>query len=269
MSQHVVFVDCDGTLTNSSNTISSNVKQAIKTLKDNGHAIYLCTGRSDKEISDDILACNFDGIIGASGGFLKKNGDFIFKHKFDPLVLKGVLELLDKNDIYYQLECFDGVYCSDFVVDYLRQEFAPYFNEEILEKWVSMYQPLQKCDFDNVGKIAYMHSQLSNQQLQELLPSQLRVYEDTFSHDPSKGEIGLSHVNKATAIDYVLSHYYLDDVISYGIGDGGNDIEMIEQCHIGIAMGNAKESVKEIADYITDTNDNDGVVMALKHYALI
>lgn len=269
MSKHVIFVDCDGTLTTSTNSISPGIKEAINILHNNGHAIYLCTGRSDKEITDDILSCNFDGIIGAAGGFLKKDNQFIFQHKFDATILKDVLNFLDANDIYYQLECFDGVYCSPIVVDYLKESFATYFDTETLNAWVSMYKPVKACDLNNVGKIAYMHSKLSNQQLQSVLPSSLRVYEDTFSFDPSKGEIGLSQVNKATAIDYVLSHYYPKDVISYGIGDGGNDIEMIQHCRYGIAMGNAKDSVKNIADFITDTNDNGGLVKALQHYRLI
>jgi hydroxymethylpyrimidine pyrophosphatase-like HAD family hydrolase len=52
-------------------------------------------------------------------------------------------------------------------------------------------------------------------------------------------------------------------------GDGGNDITMLAHTHIGIAMGNANPEVKEIADYITDSVDENGIWNALKHFNII
>jgi hydroxymethylpyrimidine pyrophosphatase-like HAD family hydrolase len=52
-------------------------------------------------------------------------------------------------------------------------------------------------------------------------------------------------------------------------GDGENDIEMLEYAAIGIAMGNAGDKVKKVAEYITNDVDNDGIVSALEHYNLI
>ena len=54
-----------------------------------------------------------------------------------------------------------------------------------------------------------------------------------------------------------------------GIGDGENDIGMLQHCAIGIAMGNAADNTKKSADYVTDDIDEDGVYNALKHYGLI
>ena len=59
----------------------------------------------------------------------------------------------------------------------------------------------------------------------------------------------------------------MEDTIAFG--DGGNDITMIEHAAIGVAMGNANEGVKKIADYITDDVDNDGIFNALKHFNII
>ena len=54
-----------------------------------------------------------------------------------------------------------------------------------------------------------------------------------------------------------------------GFGEGGNDISMLKHVGIGIAMGNASENVKQIADYVTDTVDNDGILKALQHFGVI
>ena len=77
------------------------------------------------------------------------------------------------------------------------------------------------------------------------------------------------NVSKASGIDQILNLYGLDRSQSMGIGDGDNDIDMLKRCHIGIAMGNSIDTVKEIADYITDDIDNNGLSNALKHYGLI
>ena len=52
-------------------------------------------------------------------------------------------------------------------------------------------------------------------------------------------------------------------------GDGGNDIPMLRHAAVGVAMGNALDSVKAVSDFITDSVDNDGVAKALKHYHII
>ena len=53
------------------------------------------------------------------------------------------------------------------------------------------------------------------------------------------------------------------------IGDGGNDIAMLEHAGVGVVMGNASDEVKAVADYVTDSVDEDGVYNALKHFGLI
>lgn len=52
-------------------------------------------------------------------------------------------------------------------------------------------------------------------------------------------------------------------------GDGGNDIPMLMHVPLSVAMGNAKEDVKSIASYVTDTVENDGIYKAMKHFQLI
>lgn len=58
-----------------------------------------------------------------------------------------------------------------------------------------------------------------------------------------------------------------EDIMAFGAGK--NDMDMLQTVNIGIAMGNAAEDLKQIADYVTDTVDNDGIVWALQHYNLI
>ena len=74
---------------------------------------------------------------------------------------------------------------------------------------------------------------------------------------------------KNTGIDAVIAHFGIKLEETMEFGDGGNDIDMLKHAGIGVAMGNAVENVKEIADYITTSVDDDGITNALKHFNVI
>ena len=74
---------------------------------------------------------------------------------------------------------------------------------------------------------------------------------------------------KNVGIDKIIEYYSIDLSETIAFGDGGNDISMIKHAAIGVAMGNANDDVKEVADYVTDSVDEDGIYNALKHFNLI
>ena len=71
------------------------------------------------------------------------------------------------------------------------------------------------------------------------------------------------NIDKGSAIENILipMGYKKEEIMAFG--DGENDINMIKLAHIGIAMGNAIESLKEVSDYVTESNENDGIALAL------
>ncbi|MFQ6875511.1 MAG: HAD hydrolase family protein, partial [Coprobacillus cateniformis] len=74
---------------------------------------------------------------------------------------------------------------------------------------------------------------------------------------------------KQNGIDKFLEHYHIDLSETMAFGDGGNDIQMLNHVAVAIAMGNANDEVKAIADYVTDDVDNDGITKALRHFGLL
>ena len=74
---------------------------------------------------------------------------------------------------------------------------------------------------------------------------------------------------KQRGIDEIIRHFGIRLEETMAFGDGGNDISMLRHAGIGVAMGNAKDNVKAIADYITDSVQKDGIVSALKHFEII
>ena len=70
--------------------------------------------------------------------------------------------------------------------------------------------------------------------------------------------------SKRIGIDKVIEHYSIALNETMAFGDGGNDIQMLQHAGVGIAMGNAADDVKEWADFVTDSVDDDGILKALK-----
>ena len=74
---------------------------------------------------------------------------------------------------------------------------------------------------------------------------------------------------KQNGIDQIIRHFGIKLEETMAFGDGGNDISMLRHAGIGVAMGNAKEEVKQAADYVTASIDDDGIAKALKHFGII
>ena len=86
---------------------------------------------------------------------------------------------------------------------------------------------------------------------------------------PIFADINVKGVDKASGIREFASYYDFDISHTIAFGDGGNDISMLREAGIGIAMGGAAESIRAVSDYVTDTVDNDGIRNALIHFGII
>jgi len=82
-------------------------------------------------------------------------------------------------------------------------------------------------------------------------------------------DINLRGVDKSVGISKVMEYYGLSLREAMAFGDGGNDVPMVRDAGIGVAMGNACEELKAVADYVTLSVDDDGIEAALQHYGLI
>ena len=85
----------------------------------------------------------------------------------------------------------------------------------------------------------------------------------------NSGELSVPGVNKQYAIDKLIKHLNIPKENTYAYGDGLNDIDMLEYCQYGIAVGNAKEALKEIADEVTEDIAEDGIYNSMKKHGLI
>ena len=86
---------------------------------------------------------------------------------------------------------------------------------------------------------------------------------------PLFADVNPGGISKQIGIELFCEHFGINVSETMAFGDGGNDITMLKFTQIGIAMGNANDNVKEIADFVTEDVDNDGIEKALLHFGII
>lgn len=275
MSRKVIFLDVDGTLCNDLGLVPESAIRAIKKARDNGHYVFICTGRSKAELYDYILDIGFDGIIGAGGGYIELEGKVIQNEHVKHEDLVSLVDFFNEHDVDFYLESQGGLYGSKNLVPRLEEIF---FGNDISKKDKKSGHArfinqmiVGECLYRNdVNKICFLHSALPFSQIEEEFNNRFNVIPCTVpAFGESSGELSVKGIHKATAIELLLTHLFIDKKDTFAIGDGMNDLEMLQYVEIGIAMGNAKDGLKEIADDITDTHDNNGIYNSFLKYGLI
>ena len=278
MKKSIIFLDVDGTLVNDNGIVSNSAEVAIKEARKNGHLIFLSTGRSKAELFDHIMDIGFDGIIAAAGGYIELNNKTIMHKKFKEEEVKEIVEYFNEKGIDFYLEANGGLFaskgCKEHLIKILFDENQSEKQKEELEKGM---KPFIECLIngenlyrDDINKISFLGS---NNDINEIIAK----FSEKFNIIPStvpmfgdnSGEVSLKGIHKANAIEVLLNYLDASNENTYAYGDGINDKEMLEFVNVGVAMGNAKEELKIIADDITDIHDNDGIYNSFKKYGLI
>lgn len=266
MTTKILFIDVDGTLVGikeGQQYIPESAKKAIQTARQNGHLAFLCTGRSQAEIGD-IMNIGFDGVIGGAGGYVLYDNNIIFHKRLNKDVLSEIMEYLDHHQVAYYLESNTGLYCNEKMMEYNHSILEPSSN------FLSLCKEVKTADLNDINKVSFLTETLSYQEIEAKYKDNFYVVKASWGDvNAEAGEISTQGINKATAIHFLLDYLQLDDVETYGLGDSMNDIEMFNCVSHAIAMGEARHGVKEYAEFVTKSIDEDGIEFALKHYQLI
>lgn len=274
----VIFLDVDGTLVNENGVVPESAAIAIKETRKNGNYVFLCTGRSKAEIYDHILEIGFDGIIAAAGGYIETGDQVVFHETVNIDSAKHVVEFFNENNIEFYLESNGGLFSSKNLKTNLNKLV---YNDSMDEKTKAEIEKGIQPFFDalienenmireDINKISFIESEIPFEVIKKEFEAEFNVIHCTVpAFGENSGELSIPNINKANAIEKLLNHLNLSNTKTYAYGDGMNDLEMIEYVDYGIAMGNAKQKLKEAADDITDTHDEGGIYNSFKKYDLI
>lgn len=270
---YLIFFDIDGTLLTENGTIPISTIDTLTKLKNNGHLLFICSGRSKGEIPKYILNLGFDGIVASAGAYVEFHSAELFHRPIENEYLLELIYFFQENKTDFILETNEGSYFSkksykNFVS--LMNKF-PFSNEEAKNEYLAMFSienNLKKIK--NVNKLVYFNSKYNVDELNGLLGSNFTFLPGSIDWcKNNSGEVSEKGINKSTGINILLSHLSKTENDVIAIGDGFNDIEMIAMAKIGIAMGNSSDQLKEIADYTTDDVNQNGIYNIFRKLLLV
>ncbi len=275
MNKKAIFLDVDGTIVDYENNLPKSTVTAIKEARKNGHKVYMCTGRSKAEIQDFLWDIGFDGLIGGNGSYVEDGGEVIL-HKLITLdQCKHIVDWLKSRNLEFYLESNNGLFASENFVEASKDTFEKYCASKGVEVKPAnqlLHGLVEGGELyrDDLNKVSFILSSYQDhldsvKEFPDLKPGtwggkgEIALF----------GDLGVKDINKASAVDAVLNHNNLTVEDTLAFGDAKIDIPMLDYCKIGVAMGNGGEEIKEMADYITDDINEDGIYNAFKHFGLI
>ena len=255
-----IFFDIDGTLKSfKTHSIPQSAIDAINQVKSKGIKVFIATGRYFNQIGD-LNGLTFDGFITLNGAHCI-NGEY--QTIFTNPIPKDNIEAL----LRYHKEVFS--FPSIFITE--KRELINFIDENVraISQLVDVpLSPVGQLTEAEMTEVLQIDAFINNDQEKEVLGTVLTNCDASRWH-PLFADVNVKGNSKRTGIDKFLEYYKLNLSETMAFGDGGNDIQMLEYVALGIAMDNAGDKVKQVADYITDSVDDDGISNALKHFGLI
>lgn len=254
-----IFFDIDGTLLSfNTHSIPQSAVDTINAVKKQGIKVFLATGRLLRQIQK-FDGLEFDGFITVNGSYcITTDGNVIFKRTISKSELESLISF-EANNVHFP---YSFMLNSGTYINYINHD-------------VEYLAQLVKVNLPNVGDLSGMTDdevfQINiyvDNLLEERIMNDVLLSCESSRWNPVFADINVKGINKRVGIDKFLEYYDIDLSETMAFGDGGNDIEMLKHVAIGVAMGNAGDNVKQIADYVTDSVDNDGIEKALKHFIL-
>lgn len=258
-----IFFDIDGTLYNPIIGVPDSTIKGIKELKQNGHLAFISTGRARAMIPQELVDLGFDGVLAACGAYVEYKGRVIYNLDLAKNICDNVISTLKKYNVFFILEGQDYLYMDDsddFKGDkFSIKTFKKLFGDKI--------KPITGSEINyRFNKLTCKINEHSN------FKEAYKIIEKDFDciyHNAQFIELVPKGFSKVKGIKAILKHLNIDIENTYAFGDSLNDIDMLNYVEYGIAMGNSSPEVLKIANYKTDTIENNGIYKGLKEFNLI
>lgn len=260
----LVAIDLDDTLLNDELNITDGTRASLNAAIDQGVVITIATGRmyaSAKKIADK-LGLEVP-LITYQGALVKhaKDGTVLYERNVPPEVVRYVFEYAAKNGLHLQAYHNDTLVAkedNEKLQGYSRLNNISYEIEQDFDRLAEKTAP----------KLLMIDEPERLDQVLIELKAALGDKAHITKSKPHFLEIMHPEGTKGHALSQLAAHYGIKQEETIGIGDSWNDRELIQQAGLGVAMGNAVPSLKEVADYVTADNNEEGVRHVIDKFVL-
>lgn len=274
----LICIDMDGTLLNSKHEVSDRNKEALRKASELGVNIAITTGR---------LFCSaryYSDMIGVNTAVISSNGSYIKTKYEDKAILETslsidlvieIFNIVKKHGLTVAFNSWDTLIRELEIPDthayYIMNEDLPedrkvkfiIDNETFVDTLKNFKGNILKGIVIEEGENKE-HLWAAKEELKKVLGDKLHVV----SSGTDNFEIMSNEASKGKAVEYYAKSLNISPSEVMCIGDSENDLSMLKFAGIGVAMGNGLDLIKKEADYITDTNNEDGVAKAIEHFVL-
>ncbi|MBZ9636759.1 Cof-type HAD-IIB family hydrolase [Clostridium sp. FP1] len=273
MDYKLICIDMDGTLLNDEKIISAKNLRAIKLASEKGVRIAVCTGRIFTS------AEFFSELLGVKSPVIASNGAYIREKDRNEVVYKstlGVEKCKKLLSVFRQYSLYPHYYTSNIVFTEKLIHSSCFYKEVnktlpkdkqveivLVEDWDEIFEKYESEIFKGIAidedleKLQNAKNQLKGMEDFEVVSSRF----DNF-------EVMNRGVSKGNAVKILGDYYGINSKQIICIGDSENDLSMIKFAGLGVAMGNGNDAVKKTAQYITDSNNCDGVARVIEKFVL-
>lgn len=261
MTKYALFFDIDGTLVSfQTHEIPPSTILALTQAKANGHKVFIATGRPP------IIITNLGAIEHLIDGYVTTNGALCFVGN-DVVSCKSIpqkearLVVKDAQEKQYGVIVIGE---KDVAIFDPKGEVEYIFGQQLAVKNLHLAKAVEEVIDQRILQLTPFFDKDYERELMSRLPGCTSGrWHPAFTDITAKG------ADKGEGLLAMAAHQGLNPQQTIAFGDGGNDSSMVRGAGIGVAMGNAIDELKEIADYVTTSVDEDGIRNALRHFGLI
>lgn len=261
----LIAIDMDGTLLRKDNTISERTKHSIQNTIKKGVKVVLASGRPLEGLTrylDELNLSGHDDYVMSFNGSIVQNvrtKKIIFKRTLTGSHLKKLYAL--SKELGVNIHAFTKEGC----ITPKMSEYTAYEGHiNGIEVHIVDFDSI--LDNEVVIKVMFVDPEEKLEQAMRLLPQSIYEEYTVVRSAPFFLEFLNKEASKGLGIKALGNYLGINQEEIICIGDANNDLDMIQFAGLGVAMGNAFESVKEVADFITKNNDEDGVALVIEKF---
>ncbi len=256
--QKIIFFDIDGTLLDSKKQLPQSTKEAIQEIKRQGNLVAIATGRAPFMFTDLMNELDIDSFVSYNGQYVVLRDEVIYTN---PLNIDSLINLTD-----------DALHHNHPVVFMDHEDMKanvpehPFIDESIQTLKINQFPSHDPHYYK--GRDLYQTLLFCEEGEEERYIEKYTDF-DFIRWHPLSVDVLPKGGSKAIGIQKMLAQLNIPDENVYAFGDGQNDIEMLSEVQHGVAMGNALETVKSAARYVTRSVDDDGIYLGLKELDIL
>lgn len=276
MRKKIIFLDVDGTLTDYENRVPASAVTAIRRARENGHRVYICTGRSRAEVYPELWDIGLDGMIGGNGSYVEDHGHVVMHRTMTLDQCRRAVDWLHGRGLEFYLESNNGLFASENFEAAAQSAIELYSKRKGPDGPMTVRAAFPDMIFggelyrDDLNKLSFLLSGYQDYlDAKAAFPDLKAGTWGGKGEEALFGDLGVKDIDKAAAVETLVSYLHADMGDTIAFGDAKVDIPMLRCCAYGVAMGNGGPEIKAEADYITGAVEDDGLCKAFEKLGLI